>query len=115
MKTQAHAPGPWRIGNTAGGHNADCICDFELNGVCRVAGIPLYVKLSDLDRSTDTRDAKGLANARLIASAPCLLAALQGMVATIEQVAKDHPDGLYLGSEYQQACEAIAKAKGGAQ
>jgi len=42
---------------------------------------------------------------------PELYAALQQVIAVIENVAKDHPDELWLGSEYRQAKEAIAKAE----
>ena len=68
-------PGPWHIG-MRGGHNANCI--YAYNGkdahddyvICSVYGI-------NMNRSVDeTLNNDGTPNARLIAAAPELLAAL---------------------------------------
>lgn len=52
------------------------------------------------------------ANARLIAAAPDLLAALEGLIASTEAVAREHPDELWLGSEYEAAKAAVKQARG---
>lgn len=65
-------------------------------------------RINDDQDSTDA-----FANARLIAAAPELLMCCKALVAAIERVAVDHPNGLYLGSEHQDAVMAIARAEGG--
>lgn len=51
-------------------------------------------------------------DAHLIAAAPELLEALKAAVAALENVHKEHPEEYWLGSEYNSAKQAIAKATG---
>lgn len=74
MKT-LHSPHPWRIG-TGNGYNPSQIVDANGNGVAQVYGIPLHTRIDELGKSA----ALGLSNARLIAAAPELLAALEALV-----------------------------------
>lgn len=93
--SQQHTPGPW----TVDGQHYDYYASFSVKaggrGVCAIS--------SNIKRP----GAESAANARLIAAAPDLLAALQDLLnATDETYDNRH--------ERQAALDAIAKATGGA-
>lgn len=107
MSTETHTPGPWFV--------------FGVNGHC--VGGPFTPKPGD-DPNQQTagvamcgmrlRDPHEAAfNARLIAAAPDLLEALRGLVETLKNVDRHHPDELWLGPEFSAAVSAIAKAAHG--
>lgn len=79
MSKQAHTPGPWEVG-TREGFNANTVYDRsgkDSHGdksICDVFGIPMH------KFAKDVQEAEGMPNARLIAAAPELLAALEFMV-----------------------------------
>lgn len=82
--TATHTPGPWQIGHL--GSDKDSTIRYNASNVydscgektiCSVSGIYLHCCLSDLERDDNGRCAEGLANARLIAAAPELLASLK--------------------------------------
>lgn len=107
-----HTPGPWRHAKEAIRHangvvqtfNPDTVLteDGEL-AICQVYGMPINTTLEDI--AGDPRWADGLANARLIAAAPDLLA-------VVEEIGNH----LYEKQDYfrvrEMARAAIAKAKG---
>lgn len=97
MTTQ-HTPGPWITGDAAIWALDDCefhaIVDCPLNQTCR-----------------DTETA--WANARLIAAAPDLLAALIAFDNAFSHYCEGDPDSDEVSALYQ-AREAIAKATGAA-
>jgi len=105
-----HTKGPWTVG-MRNGHNASMIFANDDNeAVCSVYDIALHTPLEDLKE----RDAKGLANARLIADAPDLLEALQNMMGLFDNAVyrrKLAEDTLYSES-IATARAAIAKAIG---
>jgi hypothetical protein len=87
--TTKHTPGPWVIGKRD--HDVVMVDTASGTAICDVYG------------ESDDRPA----NARLIAAAPDLLAAL-------EDIARgDYSDPLCMKTPEQRAREAIAKAKGG--
>lgn len=90
-----HTPGPWGLdGNLIEGPDGE-----------RVACITAYSR----------RTPKQKANARLIAAAPEMLAALQAVLAEIEGPDRPHSTDSWLPSHLaHQVRAAIAKAEGGA-
>lgn len=101
-----HTPGPWILGNRTDG------------GCWRVLDAPLWdafakvvIKMTDDNGDSE----QGLANARLIASAPDLLASLKEMAADMKALADSGDAGFWDAEEqpiYQRAMAAIAKAEG---
>jgi hypothetical protein len=89
MTTTTHTPGPWYWQPTAGNH------DFL---ICPEGPGNTIAIVRDFDE----------ANARLIAAAPELLAAIQRIVNDNEP----GEDALLTAGGYNQACAAIAKALG---
>ena len=110
MTNTQHTPGPWAIGRD--GYNPDKIY-ADQDTVAAVFGLPLHSTIGDV--RGDNRWAQGLANARLIAAAPDLLAALQRVV---DRATHAKPDSC--GQEMRairaalvdEARAAIAKATG---
>lgn len=117
MKTQTqHTPGPWHTpgvifkpmnyGNarspqhTPGAYRALGIG----NGTSHVG----YVSVTKCVSATEAR-----ANARLIAAAPELLAALEACLEGVETPTSNHPWAIQRRQAYAKAREAIAKATGG--
>lgn len=106
MSEVKHAPGPWayRKAKDHGGYEIDAL--FGWFGFARVERFEDF----DHDDADQTRenDEESLANARLIAAAPELLEALEGLtrLARLHQV-----DGY--STAMLAARDAIAKAKGG--
>ena len=94
----AHTPGPWHIDTEDGG--ARILDDDELI----IAGIYGF--------SAPDRDGQEDANARLIAAAPDLLAALKGLLESIQDVERE-TNTMYgtLDGALADARAAIAKAE----
>jgi hypothetical protein len=93
-----HTPGPWRasMGDLLRVmHGSDCIC-----GVHRIGS-----------RAGGRRSEESEANARLIAAAPDLLAALQAVIAA--PITGDHESIQRRDAAFTAARAAIAKATGG--
>lgn len=104
MSNTKHTPGPWAIGMRGGANSCviyarDGADQFNDSGVAQIFGLYQNQPIEN------QRDATALANARLIAASPDLLAALE---ATMHYVPKDS------AFTYPAARAAIAKAKGGA-
>lgn len=85
-KTKGHTPGPWSIGKTSEvnaenptRYNANSIFDADGNAVAQVYGIHINRSLEQVEED----GCEGLPNARLIAAAPDLLAALKLCVAQL--------------------------------
>ena len=99
MKTAQHTPGPW-ITDTLGGTT-----------VWPKGGNSLIAQCTGFER------AENVSNARLIASAPDLLAALQWVVECFDGDPSDNPDWQYQDQSHavDRAKLAIAKATGGAE
>ncbi len=102
---QGHTPGPWRAEETYQGMLTDKFKDFpfSINGA---DGFQPCLVLGDGKLNAGT----AAANARLIAAAPALLAALEIAEATLQRLAPD-------GSRATQGTRdvitaALAKAKG---
>lgn len=91
----AHTPGPWAIDSELPPNSRSVIA--------RVCGIPISGNTSGPHSEEEDRP-----NARLIAAAPELLAALQGFIAL------NDPQGAFDWPEYRAARAAIAKATGAA-
>ena len=92
-----HTPGPWKTSNMAPG-----IVYAETGG-----------KRDELVCTAYRRDNdEHNANARLIASAPDLLSALEMAVATIERIAPKHGPFSSVDGTLSVASAAIAKAEG---
>ncbi len=90
MADTKHTPGPWRVETGYPSVSSRQAPDLAL---CNDQAIPMSERL---------------ANARLIAAAPCLLAALQAVVAWM-----DAPDeSAFSDEQLAQARAAIAKATG---
>lgn len=94
MKTK-HTPGPWYCVDTSNHAH-----DYRL---LAANGVPLPLNVVANDHSEQR------ANARLIAAAPDLLAALRGMVCLYEFMHARNP---HTDSRPLQALAAIAKAEG---
>jgi len=96
MKTHTHTQGPWHVGAGNGEGNI-----FSDNGRTRleIGGTTLY-SIAQITRGWD--EVEDEANARLIAAAPEMLAALQSLT---------HP--MASDEDLQNALAVIAKVKGG--
>ena len=92
-----HTPGPWRIGKT--GTYGAIISDFPAPGVPGSDNIEAY-------GGHMVAESVSASNAPLIAAAPCLLAALKGMLDVFQE---PHNETLL---EVVEARAAIAKATG---
>lgn len=101
-----HTPGPWQIGHKSqfGTYNPSVIHTEEGVGVATVYGIPMHVRLEEI--TGDAHCANGLANARLIAAAPELLAAAKVALDFISSMPGD------MGELEDQLATAIDKAEG---
>jgi hypothetical protein len=96
--TAEHVPGPWRIVEHSWSRTGIYAGDF-------IGIAALDIEHSATEETQDAQEAVMAANARLIAAAPDLLAALQkvweeGVI----------PDGFAILQD--QVCDAIAKATG---
>ena len=102
MKTQ-HTPGPWIAGGRTKFSQTIPVRTNDIN-ICDVFGTALSDMPGHPMNKTQT------ANARLIASAPDLLAALESCSFTLEAMRDNDPD---VSALVDQARAAIAKATGG--
>lgn len=102
-----HTPGPWRL-------------SAESEGYCRVEAGRGYYTGPFVDTGFEVTGFTGEANARLIAAAPDLLAALEEIAHNWEIIDEDDDAIFNLSSEFIEAWReageianaAIAKAKG---
>ena len=69
---KGHTPGPWKLGSRVGEKN--CFVEINGSGWVALATVPVRLNVGEFDLP------EGVANARLIAAAPALLAALQAIV-----------------------------------
>ena len=98
MDKQTHTPGPW---------------DWDGYIITADAGNPRQ-PIATVNQFLPEFRAEGAANARLIAAAPELLAALKGLVGEINNLVEEGtlPDGAYVHPSMVAAKNAIAKAEG---
>ena len=108
MNTHTHTQGPWRVIEHGKGREKHCV------GTANAA--PIQAVICEINtQSVGTSDAIRLANARLIASAPELLAVLKGLVFhTSHFIHGDGKDGAIVENELRNAVFAIHKAEGNA-
>lgn len=116
MKKTTHTPGPWRIVTP------------PLPGFSTVAGKPVGQAICTVEKclteiaihaepdgkpcpSTEILDAQGEANARLIAAAPDLLAALKGIIALEPEIRKAFTISHETSLKFLAARTAIAAAE----
>lgn len=99
LRPSFHAEGPWEVGERNG-------CYAPINAPNWYSLATVVVRIHGEERDSQ----KGLANARLIAAAPDLLAALKRLVATVKPDALPHDKGC--GCVVHEARAAIAKAEG---
>jgi hypothetical protein len=96
----AHTPGPWSLSGVMA-------LDTPM-WIVSVPGEQARIEISDYSQESE-------ANARLIAAAPDLLAALEGLVevakAALEEVNRDGAEW-HVAAELAEARAAIAKARG---
>ena len=105
MSTQKHTPGPWKVIGTSifrGDKSAAHLSNDELS---RVAEIVTREKPGALSLDPRDDDGEAQANARLVAAAPELLAALEWAVGAM----LPHAD---CDEALQNAHKAIAKSQG---
>ena len=96
--TQTHTPGPWAVERVDyAAHSAYRVFNDELGVVAEI-------------KSTDSGDEE-LPNARLIAAAPDLLAACNGLVGLVQLIQRREPE-LQTNHRFIDALAAIAKAEG---
>ena len=106
----AHTPGPWigagpSFGDLLPRYRTEIVTEWEDEDgeVCSICELPFA-----------HHDDENEANARLIAAAPDLLAALRVLLRDVEAVDAVADYGLELQSGMYQAHKAIVKATGGA-
>lgn len=102
MNTHTHTQGPWRVGDWK---YTDSRLAWRRDGVPTILGAnDAIAEVFNLYRpnAEDDAESEALANARLIAAAPEMLAALQSLT---------HP--MASDEDLQNALAVIAKAKGG--
>jgi hypothetical protein len=108
MSALETAPGPWRAC-----HNGQCSCGFvwSIADDVHVASVhgPSALGADWYGGDKAPNDAMQVANAHLIAAAPALYEALEGLV----PVASGHPmSGIEAESRLQAALSALALARG---
>jgi hypothetical protein len=96
MKQSKPTPGPWEVSDTS------IVSGDDDNGFC----IAVIEDDGDYAAPHDQREA----NARLIAAAPDLLAALRGLVGLVQLIDAREP-GLKTNHRHVDAINAIAKAE----
>ena len=109
MKTETkHTQGPWKVLEHGKGIKRHCV------GTENTA--PIQAVICEIDtKSLQTTDAIRLANARLIAAAPDMLAILKSLVfETSHFIHGDGKNGAIVANELKNAIAAISKAEGNA-
>lgn len=102
-----HTPGPWVVGGPYPGTSVCVVVDGGCGG--EYPEPPVWEPICILDQRTEGEpNQQAQANARLIAAAPELLAALKGLETAMVQLGKEHH------REVAVARAAILKAEGGA-
>lgn len=108
-----HSPGPWTIGFK--GHNINMIYGGDGIAVAQTF-LPLHTGVDEIPKlENNPRWASELANARLIAAAPDLLAAVRACEKWIVDLAESGDAGFWDAGkteEVKAARAAIAKATG---
>lgn len=99
-----YTKGPWSQGHD-GGYNPNTLFGANGEAVAQCYGIPLHTRLGDLN--DEARWKEGLANARLIASAPELDKALRGLLNLVAKY-MSHDDW----HEIQYAKQVLTKLEG---
>ena len=117
MADTQHTPGPWTIDHERIGPPGEpvaLLCDTTATESGTVVEWPRFGAVAD---DSDVDDSENEANARLLASAPALLEALESLMA-LEGGGPgpyDDPDTQDRADEiWKYASNAIAKARGGA-
>ncbi|ALN79475.1 hypothetical protein [Lysobacter antibioticus] len=106
MSAPAFTPGPWSTGKGYGLHGVEIVGDGGNYFVCGIAHVERDVCDPD-GRKTGTRPlARGWANARLIAAAPDLFAALDHIGGLSRALRVGGPDSMDL----QELSEALTEA-----
>jgi hypothetical protein len=100
-------PGPWAVGYRTSDVTA---CDGRMK-VCDIRGWGYLTGKGALGLSDEEATAIQTANARLIASAPSLYAALAGLLAASEAEAHDYP-ATAIVSAWEDARAALKLARG---
>jgi hypothetical protein len=111
MDDAKHTPGPWGVRTSQKGLPAQIVAPNESTSAPGKVGTSITRWGSISLPSSD----EGQANARLIAAAPDLLAALDGLVSSLEPMVVTLADGTVNAIETQEvaaARAAIAKARG---
>lgn len=111
MTHATHTPGPWKLRRAE--------TSLEHDFILQAGPHTIAWSVPRADRSNTSKKSVHIANARLIAAAPELLAALQDM---LERYAGDIDEAQALGTpfaeaalaDYRRAQKAVAKATGGA-
>jgi len=103
-----HTKGPWKVLENGKGKGQHC--------VGTTSDAPIQAVICEMNtKSVGTSDAIRLANARLIAAAPDLLAVLKSLVfETSHFVHGDGKNGAIVANELRNALAAIHKAEGNA-
>jgi len=108
MTNTNHTPGPWTIAGVSGNPHEGHVIESD-----SADGRTIAWTCNSLDNNgEECISQEDIANARLIASAPELLQALENLVASIENVDFSSHAGVYDQIPWAQAEAAIAKAKG---
>ena len=107
MKTE-HTQGPWKVLEHARGRGKTCVTTAN--------GAPVQAVICEIDvKSVATDNATRLANARLIAAAPDLLAALNEVLGDLCDFQEAYPDlSDQFDGTFAKINAAIAKAEGNA-
>lgn len=114
MSKAKHTPGPWTVDAVMSEYLHDICLDYEVPG----GGSPIVIASVDFHDHEDASPVISAraadANARLMAAAPELLAALATLVSAWESVSPrvQVPDEINVDSHWNAARNAIAKAKG---
>ena len=108
MTNTNHTPGPWTIAGVSLNPHEGHVIESD-----SADGRTIAWTCNSLDNNgEECISQEDIANARLIASAPELLQALENLVASIENVDFSSHAGVYDQIPWAQAEAAIAKAKG---